>query len=180
MIPLPLLLAALGASIGAATSRKDRRKGALKGALLGGLGGLVAPALGIGAGGAGAGAATTGGGLLSQAGNITTLGGGKLGLAAGAETAVGSAAAKEGILKGFMGSELGKGMMSELGGQIAGGILGGGGQPAPTMTDVSFPGVGYTEAPIAPTLGGTSPLAYNTPDWQMQQEILRRRMMGYA
>ena len=177
MIPLPLLLAALGAGIGAATSKKDRGKGALKGALLGGLGGLVAPALGIGAGGAAA----------SQAGYAATAGGigAKMGLGLGSSTAAGSAAAstaglagsevaKQGLLKGFMGSELGKGLMGQMGANI----IGGGGQPQPQMTDVSFPGVGYTEAPIAPTIGGASPLGMATPEMQMQQEILRRRMMG--
>ena len=185
---LPLALAAAGGAGGYfGTSKKNRKEKGIGNAILGALGGAT---LGMGAGALASKVATgkvapalaqnAGGGLLSQAGNITTLGGGKLGLATGILPTAGKEVAKQGILKGFMGSEFGKGMMNTMGGQIAGKILGGGEQEQPQAqtTDVAFPSIPYTEAPIAPMIGNASPLATQTSDWQMQQEILRRRMMG--
>ena len=182
-MPFPLIPILIGAGIGALSSQlgggdKEKKKKALPiaaalGALTGGAGSMLfgAPAA-LGA------KAASQAGYAATAGGLGSLGTGTAAGSAAASTAglAGTEEAKQGLLKGFMGSEIGKGLT----GQFTSNILGGGGQPAPTMTDVSFPGVPYTEAPIAPTLGGASPLAYATPDWQMQQEIQRRRMMGYG
>lgn len=173
---IPLALAALGAGVGAATNKKNPGKAALKGALLGASLGAGAAGLGIGAGGA----AQTG-----YASTIEGLGMEDLGMPLTAEsTAAGSAtaaelagvtAAKQGILKGFMSSELGKGMMNQMGRQLAGSMLGGNQQSQQTA-EVGFPSMQaqYNATPL------TTPLAFASPQGQMQQELFQRRMMGYG